>query len=124
VCKHVVALIGDKLAKEMKAMCAKVNNSILHQPPVDAVQSFWIEDVINEMEQLAPYTLTLLCGCLGGHRQPKAKNICRKGQTRVRMFDIDRIVAVCCAIILKGRSQRMNLLQRIVSMIFILWTCS
>ena len=50
VCKHVVALTGDKLVKEMKAMCAKVNNSILRQPPVDAVQLFQIEDVINELK--------------------------------------------------------------------------
>ena len=50
-------------------MCVKGNNFILCQPPVDAIQSFQIEDVLNEMKQMAPYTLTLLRGCLDSQRQ-------------------------------------------------------
>ena len=125
VCNHVVSLIGEKLAKEMKAMCAKKNNSILRQKPVDAIQTFRVENVIDEMEKLAPHTLTLLRSCLSGRTKPKAKNVNGKGQTQVRMFDIDRIVAICCAVILRGRSQSVH--EPVTADHFndiILWTCS
>ncbi len=37
--------------------------------------------------------------------------------TKSRMFDVDRVVGVCCALLLRGKSQRMNLSQKIVSLI-------
>ena len=39
------------------------------------------------------------------------------GARKTRSVNADLVVAVCCAILLRGRSQRMNLLQRIVSIV-------
>ena len=66
---------------------------------------------IEEMKAHAPSVLTVLRGCVHGRRRSRAK------KQKSRMTDVDTLVSVCCAILLRGRSQKMNLLQRIISLI-------
>ncbi len=114
ICMQVVKFLGQKITKEMKKMCAKSSNSILRSRNF---QQFQLSSVILEMKEHAPNTLSLLCSCLAGCRNSRATNLSRKGRTKSRVIEPDRVVAISCAILLRGRSQRMNLLQHIVSMI-------
>ena len=72
---------------------------------------------ITEMESHAPITLSLLRSCLTGRQPSKASNQRRKGGTKSQIIEPDRVVGICSAILLRGRSQQMNLLQHIVSTI-------
>ena len=109
ICLKVVEIMGTDAGKEMKKLCSKVN-SILRKRDFGSVQSFDIQAVIKEMEEHAPSVLTILRGCLLGQKPSKHKKL------KSRIVDIDLLVSVCCAL-LQGRSQRMNLLQRIISII-------
>ena len=103
ICQKVVVYLGKKLSKEMKAMCSLKSKSILRRRDVMSLQGFQLEALTKEMECVAPNTLSLLRSCLASRKPSKAKNVKSK-------------VGVCSAILLRGRSQRMNLLQKIVSL--------
>ena len=107
----VVDIMGTDAGKEMKMLCSKKVNSILRKRDFSSVQAFDVQAVIKEMEEHAPSVLTLLRGCLLGRKPPKQKKM------KSRIVDIDLLVSVCCALLLRGRSQRMNLLQRIISIV-------
>ena len=111
ICSKVVKYLGDKIAREM---CAKSTNSILRSKNFN---EFKLSCVITEMESHAPITLSLLRSCLTGRKPSKASNQRRKGLTKSRIIEPDRVVGICSAILLRGRSQQMNLLQHIVSTI-------
>ena len=108
---RVVELIGTHLGKEMKKLCTKEVTSVLRKADSDSVQQFTIQSIIEEMKTHAPSVLTVLRGCLHGRKRSRAK------KQKSRIIDVDTLVGVCCAILLRGRSQKMNLLQRIVSLI-------
>ena len=108
---RVVQLIGTHLGKEMKRLCTNEVTSVLRKTDSDSVQQFTVQSIIEEMKMHAPSVLTVLRGCLHGRRRSRAK------KQKSRIVDVDTLVGVCCAILLRGRSQKMNLLQRIVSLI-------
>lgn len=108
---RVIELIGTHLRKEMKKLCTKVVTSVLRKADCDSVRGFTIQSIIEEMKTHAPSVLTVLRGCLHGRRRSRAKK--QKSCT----IDVDTLVSVCCAILLRGRSQKMNLFQRIISLI-------
>lgn len=115
--ERIVDLLGKRMANEMKAMCSMKTDSILRKRNQGILHKLNVQAVVSEMEKHAPHTLAILRSCLAGCRRSKAKNERRKDRTKTRIVDVDRVVAVACAILLRGRSQRMNLLQRIVSLI-------
>lgn len=117
ICQKVVRYLGPKISKEMKAMCSIKTNSILRSRDPLSLEQFQLQTIVNEMQHVAPKTLSLLRSCLASRKPSKATNVKSKGRTKSRVFECDNVVAVCCAILLRGRSQRMNLLQRIVSLI-------
>ena len=82
--------------------------SVLRMANSDSTQQFTVQSIIDEMKAHAP---SVLRGCLHGCKRPKTK------KQKPRMFNVDTVVSVCCAILLRGRSQKMNLLQRIISLI-------
>ena len=106
----IVEIMGTDAGKEMKKLCSKKVNSILRKRDFSSIQSFDIQAMIKEMEEYAPSVLTILRGCLLGRKPSKHKKL------KSRIVDIDLLVSVCCAL-LRGRSQRMNLLQRIISIV-------
>ena len=107
----IVEIMGTDAGKEMKKLCSKKVNSILCKRDFSSIQSFDIPAVIKEMEEYAPSVLTILRGCLLGRKPSKHKKL------KSRIVDVDLLVSVCCALLLRGRSQRMNLLQRIISIV-------
>lgn len=118
ICSKVVEYLGKKvIAKEMKKMCTQSTDSVLRKRDPKSLEEFELGSVIEEMKEHAPSTLSLLRSCLAGCRRSEATDIKNKGRTQSRKVEPDRVVGVCCAILLRGRSQRMNLLQLMVSMI-------
>ena len=108
---RVTELLGINMGKEMKKLCTKKVMSVLRKANSDSTQQFTIQSIIDEMKAHAPSVLAVLRGCLHGRKRPKTK------KQKPRMFNVDTVVSVCCAILLRGRSQKMNLLQRIISLI-------
>ena len=108
---RVIELIGTHLGKEMKKLCTKEVMSVLRKADCDSVQQFTVKSIIEEMKTHALSVLTILRGCVQGRRRSRAK------KQKSRMIDVDTLVSVCCAILLRGRSQKMNLLQCIISLI-------
>ena len=108
---RVIELLGTHMGKEMKKLCTKEVMSVLRKADSDSVQQFSVKSIIEEMKTHAPSVLTVLRGCVHGRRRSRAK------KQKSRMIDVDTVVGVCCAILLRGRSQKMNLLQRIISLI-------
>lgn len=106
-----VEILGVDMGREMKRLCSKKVMSVLRNRDLSSVQEFDVQAIITEMKEHAPSVLTLLRGCLLGRKPPK------RGVLKSRVVDIDLVVAVCCAILLRGRSQRMNLLQRVISLV-------
>lgn len=106
---HLIHYLSKQITKEMKHFCSDRVKSVLCSKNLNSVQSFDIKSIIQEMEKHSPSILSILRGCLAGRRASKAQ--------KPRKFEVDHVVAVCCAILLRGRSQRMNLLQRIISLV-------
>ena len=117
ICSKVVKLLGKKVEKEMKNICALSPRSILRQRDPTSLEVFELGSVIKDMEKHVPNTLSLLRSCFAGRKQSKASHLKTKGCTKPRVVDANRDVSICCAILLRGRSQRMNILQCIVSVI-------
>lgn len=114
ICDRIVKLLGKKVQAEMKRMCLLSTDSVLRNKDPE---SFNLGDVYKEMEQHAPITKSILESCLSGRRKSSATELKRKGRTKSRMADKNKVVSVCCAILLRARSQRMNALQKVVSLI-------
>ncbi len=115
ICNKLLHYLGRKLAKEMKCMCSMKTNSVLRAKDPTSLQKFNFKALIEEMRSVAPKTLSLLRSCIANRKRSRATNVKTKGRTKSRVFDCDNVVGVCCALLLRGRSQRMNLLQRLVS---------
>lgn len=114
ICKKLVPLLGKKMRKEMQKMCKLSTNSILrNKDPAH----FNVEAVVREMEQHAPITKSLLEDCLSGRRKSSATEQKNKGRTKSRIIPAQKVVGICCALLLRARSQRMNALQQVVSLI-------
>ena len=64
----------------------------------------------DELEAHAPITKSMLLSCLNGHRESSA-TIKKNGHTKCRMADSAKIISVCCCILLRARSLRMNALH-------------
>ena len=87
ICSKVVKYLGNKIAREMKEMCAKSTNSILRSKNFN---EFKLSCVITEMESHAPITLSLLHSA--GRKPSKASNQRRMGRTKSLIIEPDRVV--------------------------------
>ncbi len=96
-------------------MCSMKTNTVLQAKNPMSLQKFNLKALIEEMQSVAPKTSSLLRSCLASRKRSKETNAKTKGRTKTRVFDCDNVVGVCCALLLRGRSLRMNLLQRLVS---------
>ena len=109
--------ISDSWIRERIVDLLGKTDSILRKRSHGILHKLNVQAVVSEMEKHAPHTLAILRSCLAGCKRSKAKNERRKCRTKTRIVDVNRVVAVACTILLRGRSQRVNLLQCIVSLI-------
>ena len=108
--KRTVPLIGKTMAQEMKALCSVDAESILSRTDAATLQAFSWKQLLNELHKTAPITTTLLSNSLTCLRSSRSK----KGPRRANN---DAIVGLCCGLLARARSQKMNLIQRLISVL-------
>lgn len=101
----VIELIGKLLAKELTITCSVDANSSLRNRNPDVLEKFRWSDLLTELKETAPTMVSLL------------KSAISSNKSGLRSPNTDAITALCCSILLRARSQRMNLIQRLLSVI-------
>lgn len=91
-------------------MCSFEVNSILRKKLPKDLTTFEWEKFTRELEEYAPSLLKLLRGCIQKQKRPKKVS-------RQPKYNEDAIVGISIAILLRYRNQRLNLIQRIVSIL-------
>ena len=109
--KGILANLCKVIKKEVACMCRNSASSILQDSSPTALQSFNWETLISELNNRAPTLLQLLRGAIN----TKRCQYLRKSRT-YRVPDAT-IVGMCSAIILRHKSHKMNLVQRLLSTI-------
>ena len=109
--KGILANLCKVIKKEVACMCRNSASSILQDSSPTALQSFNWETLISELNNRAPTLLQLLRGAIN----TKRCQYLRKSRT-YRVPDA-AIVGMCSAIILRHKSHKMNLVQRLLSTI-------
>lgn len=109
--EKVLCLLVKKIRKEMSNMCSFEVLSILRKKASEDLATFQWSKFINELEEYAPSLLNILRGCILNKRSLKTAPL------RQPKYNEDAIIGICAAILLRYRNQRLNLIQRIVSIL-------
>ena len=99
---YLMKKIKRIIQKEMKTMCSKRMNSILCSQSKDALTLFKWDDLMAELQAGAPLLYEVLCFCT---------------ETKVARRGRNATIGTCAATLFKFRFSRMNLLQKIISLI-------
>ena len=101
--KYIIAILGSKMRKEIHTMCSDNTKSFLQSQSKEKLTTGLSWDQLHsELSKNAPTLLSFLQACT---------------KTRVARPNTKAVVGVCAAIILKHRQPKMNLLQKIISLI-------
>lgn len=114
--RKVIEIMGKELSKELKHVSSLKVNSLLRDRTHQAVESFSWSQLNQELKKEAPATFSLLTQCAHVKRRTRKDKGKGSGSAH-RLPNDDAIVGLCMSILLRGRSQRMNLVQRILSML-------
>ena len=94
------------IAKELNIMCRRSSTCVLGERSKDIVATFSWDKLIKCFKKNAPTTSIILEACIKqGYRWKK------------RLPNTDLLIGIVVAIILRIRSQKLNLIQRIVSVV-------
>ncbi len=99
---HIIDYIGKDLSNEVKSLSSDKSISILKDSDTDALKEFTWDALLCELHQNAPVLATLLC---------------KATETRTPRENRNAIVEMCASIILKHRNSKINLVQKIISLI-------
>ena len=94
--------ISFVLKKEIKMMCSKRVGSILCSDSLHTLTTFKWADLLNELNIHAPTLTTFLHACT---------------ETKTFRRNRESTIGVCAAVLLKHREQKMDLFQKIISII-------
>ncbi len=109
---RVVELLGGNIRREMKTLCSLREISIVRSTSPDTLQYFKWETVIDELQEQAPTLLGFLRGSVQKTRKASPSSQDPKQRT-YRVND----TTVTAAILLRHRSQGMNLVQRLIPLL-------
>lgn len=109
--ERILNILGEKIRKEMKAMCSLTDLSILRDTSPKTLQSFKWDTLVAELQQKAPILTKVLRQCSQRTRKPSEL------QRKTRRIPDNHVVAICAAILLRHRNVGMNLVQRMMSVI-------
>ena len=114
--KKVVERMGKLMSNEMTSLTSLKVGCVLRNCSGDTLKEFVWKDLLQELEKEAPVSLSLFKQCAHvkrcGHTQRG-----KSGRSARRSPDEETAVGMCFAILLRSRSQRMSLVQRLVSML-------
>ena len=107
--EQILNVLGRKIQGEMKNLCSLLIPSVLRTYNPEAVQSFKWKTLIEEIKERAPTFYSVLANC--AYKKPK-----KLGSKSYRIKD-EVVIGTCASIFLRHRSCKMNMIQRIISMI-------
>ena len=99
---YVVELIGKEVAKELKNMSSTKASSVLQSQDVTQLKLFSWDVLLNELSDVAATLKKIL--------------ICAT-KARATRSNTNGVIGICSAILLNYRNPRMNLIQKIISLI-------
>ena len=101
--KHILKRIGQEIRNELITMSSDKVESVMHRDSKIELERFSWEKILDEVSANAPVLLNMLTAI--------TKTKTKRSNTQAI------IIGMCIAILLKHRSRRMNLVQKIVSLI-------
>ena len=114
--RKVVERMGRLLSKELTHLASQKAGSMLRDRSCQALEHFSWQDLLKQLEKETPVTLSLLKQCAHiKRRQHKLQG--KGGRSSRRMPNEEAAVGMCVAVLMRARSQRMNLVQRLISML-------
>ena len=114
--KKVIERMGRLMSKELTHLASLKAGSMLRDRSCQALERFSWQDLLNELEKETPATLSLLKQCAHvKRRQYKSQD--EGGRSSRRLPNEEAAVGMCFAILMRARSQRMNLVQRLISLL-------
>lgn len=114
--KIVVERMGKFLSKELTHLSSIKVDSMLRDCSPTTLENLSWQSLLKELEAEAPVTLSLLKECVHVKRRVhKCKG--EGGRSSRRLPNQEAAISMCFAILLRARSQRMNLVQRLISML-------
>jgi hypothetical protein len=108
--------MGKLLSRELSNLASLKTNSMLRNRSCEALEQFSWQDLLAELEKETPITLSLLKQCAHVKRRahkPRGEG----GRSSRRIPNEEAAVGMCFAILMRARSQRMNLVQRLISVL-------
>ena len=99
---YVVDLIGKEVAKELKYMASTKADSVLQSQDVTQLKLFSWDVVLKELSEVGT-TLKKILTCAT--------------KTRATRSNTNVVIGICSAILLNHRNPKMNLIQKIISLI-------
>ena len=100
--KHILKLVGKMVHAEIKKFCSDGANSILKRDDPQCIKTFSWESFNSEVSKFAPI--------LKGILQATCK-------ARMSKTHFNVVMCVCVALLLRNRNPRMNLIQKIISLV-------
>lgn len=113
ICHHILDELGRVIINELKKLCHSSTPSILRSTTPTTLCTFLWSAIIKELEALAPTFLHFLRIYTTVKERPA--HVRRRKKT-VRS-QANSVIGLCSAIILRHRNQKMNLVQRLISLI-------
>ena len=99
---HLLKHIGMVIRNELKTMCSDRTDSLLRAENAAQLKTFTWEKLLAELSKSAPIFLSLLHAATHTRRTKENQNA---------------VIGICAAVILKYRFQKMNLVQKLISVI-------
>ncbi len=99
---YILKLVGQEITKEVKCMASDKVNSILQSTNADDLKSFSWNSLLTELTKFAPLMSSVLVSAT---------------KTQAPRSNTKAVIGMCAAIILKHRNPRMNVVQKINSLI-------
>lgn len=106
---RILKVLGTSIQIELKKMCDMNKPSILRSNDPVVVQSFKWQVLINELKENVPTLYNILACC--ARKKPM-----KQGKKSYRVKD-EVVIGICASVLLRHRNCKLNLIQRIVSMI-------
>jgi len=100
--EYTINHIEYLVRQEMITMCSSKTKSVLFDPIVADLQTFSWKKIIDELVVKAPIFVGILRACL---------------KTRRNRQNTDAIIVICASILLKHRYNKINLVQKVLSLI-------
>lgn len=107
--KHILKKIGKEMAKEIRSVASDKAESVLRSQDADSLKTFHWDTLLQELSTFAPVLRMLLTAAT---------------KTRTPRSNTNGVIGMCAAILLNHQDPRMNLVQKINSLILYGGHCS